>query len=117
MKLDFERFKPMLMGIFHVFKRLLPILTKLFIFFERFVPVFASYFLERPFKDLKTRGLIEDYRTRFSRTGKSHFRIDVRLVLTTDQLIDISNDLIDILVKYFNTHEVSPLGEKKECLK
>jgi hypothetical protein len=43
---------------------------------------------------LKTEGSIDDYRTRIVRTGKSHYRIDIRLILTVEQLKIIFGDLI-----------------------
>jgi hypothetical protein len=99
MKSDFERFAPILVGLFPIFKRLLPILIRLFPVFERFVPILVSYFLERTFKALKTKGAINDYRTRTVRTGKSHYRIDIRLVLTAEQAKFILNDLLNFLTK------------------
>ena len=94
MKLNLERFIPILVRLIPIFIRLLPIFIRLFPIFERFVPVFVSYFLERALRALKTKGSIDDYRTRTVRTGKFHYRIDIRLVLTTEQAKKIVNDLI-----------------------
>jgi len=94
MKLNLERFLPILVRVLPIFIRLLPIFIRLFPIFERFVPVFVSYFLERVFRALKTEGSIEDYRTRTVRTGKFHYRIDIRLVLTAEQAKIILNDLV-----------------------
>ncbi len=94
MKLNLERFLPILVRFLPIFIRLLPIFIRLFPIFERFVPVFVSYLLERVFRALKTEGWIYDYRTRAVRTGKFHYRIDLRLVLTEAQAKIILNDLV-----------------------
>jgi hypothetical protein len=99
MKLSLERFLPILVRFLPVFIRLLPVFFGLFPIFERFVPVFVSYFLERTLRTLKTEGSIDDYRTRTVRTGKFHYRIDIRLVLTAEQAKFILNDLLNILTK------------------
>jgi hypothetical protein len=69
-----------------IFRRLLPILVKLSPLFERFVPVFASYFLERILNAWKTQGLVNDYEARTIRTGKFHYKIEISIVLTTEQV-------------------------------
>jgi hypothetical protein len=69
--------------------------------FERFVPVFVSYFLERTLRALKTEGSIEDYRTRTERTGKLHYRIDIRLVLTEEQAKIILKGLVTKMLRTF----------------
>ena len=94
MKLNFERLLPILVRFLPIFIRLLPIFIRLFPIFERFVPVFVSYFLERALKTLKTKGSINDFRARAVRTGKFHYRIDIRLVLTVEQAKIILNDLV-----------------------
>ena len=66
----------------------------MFPIFERFVPIFVSYFLERALRALKTEGSIDDYRTRTVRTGKFHYRIDIRIVLTEEQGKNALNDLL-----------------------
>ena len=67
--------------------------------FERFVPIFVSYFLERALRALKTEGSIDDYRTRTVRTGKFHYRIDIRIVLTEEQAEIILNDLVTKILR------------------
>ena len=101
MKLNLERFIPILVKFLPIFIRLLPIFIRLFPIFERFVPVFISYVLERALKALKTKGSIDDYRTRTVRTGKFHYRIDIRLVLTTEQAKSIVNDLVSKIFRTF----------------
>jgi len=108
MKLNLERFLPIIVRLFPargraflpIFNRLLPIFIKVFRIFERFVPVFVSYFLERSLKALKTEGSIKDYRTRTVRISKFHYRIDIRLVLTTEQVTIILTDLLTKILKY-----------------
>ena len=99
MKPNLELFLPILVRFLPIFIRLLPVFIRLFPIFERFVPVFVSYFLERTLRALKTEGSIDDYRTRTVRTGKFHYRIDIRLVLTAEQAKIILNDLLNILTK------------------
>src|SRR3990172_6967980 len=101
MKLNLERFLPILLRFLPIFMRLLPIFIRLFPIFERFVPVFVSYFLERALRALKTEGWIDDYRTRAVRTGRLHYRIDVRLVLTEEQAKIILNDLVTRILGIF----------------
>ena len=50
---------------------------------------------------MKTEGSIDDYRTRTVRTGKFHYRIDIRLVLTTEQAKTILNDLVTKILRIF----------------
>jgi hypothetical protein len=50
---------------------------------------------------LKTEGAIDDYRTRTVRTGKYHYRIDIRLVLTAEQAKIILNDLVTKILGIF----------------
>ena len=94
MKSNLELFLPIFVKLLPILIRLLPIFIRLFPLFERFVPVFVSYFLERTMKTLKTQGSITDYRTRIVRTGKLYYKIDVRLVLTSEQVEMILNDLV-----------------------
>ena len=108
MKSNLERFLPILVRFLParartflpIFIRLLPIFIRVFPIFERFVPVFVSYFLERALRALKTEGSINDYRTRTVRTSKFHYRIDIRLVLTTDQVTIILTDLLNKILEY-----------------
>jgi hypothetical protein len=92
MKLNLGLFLPILVKFLPIFIRLLPVFIRLFPIFERFVPVFVSYFLERTLRTLKTERTIDDYRTRTVRTSKCHYRIDIRLVLTTEQAKIILKD-------------------------
>jgi hypothetical protein len=108
MKLNLVNFIPIIVRFFPargraflpIFNRLLPIFIRLFRIFERFVPVFVSYFIERELRALKTEGSIKDYRTRTLRTGKFHYRIDIRLVLTTDQVANMLTDLLTKILEY-----------------
>lgn len=94
MKPNLEIFLPILVRFLPIFLRLLPIFIRLFPIFERFVPVFVSYFLERSLRGLKTEGSIDDYRTRTVRTDKFHYRIDIRIILTSKQAKITLNDLV-----------------------
>jgi predicted HicB family RNase H-like nuclease len=50
---------------------------------------------------LKTEGSIDDYRTRTLRTGKFHYRIDIRLVLAAEQAKILLNDLVTKILRIF----------------
>jgi hypothetical protein len=93
MKTAPTRFLPVLVRLLLLFERFLPILIRLFPVFERLVPVFVSYFLERILKSWRTEGIIGEYETRTIRIGKFHYKIDVSIVLTIDQLIIILDRL------------------------
>jgi hypothetical protein len=101
MKPNLELLLPILVRFLPIFIRLLPVFIRVFPIFERFVPVFVSYFLERALRALKTEGLIVDYRTRTIRTGKCHYRIDIRLVLTSEQAKTMLNDLVTRMSRIF----------------
>jgi len=94
MKLNLERFLPILLKFLPIFIRLLPIFVRLFPLFERFVPVFVSYILERELSALKTKESIEDYRTRTVRTGKCYYRIDTKTRFTAEQTKIILDELV-----------------------
>jgi len=102
MKLNLERLLPILVRFLPIFIRLLPIFIRVLPIFERFVPVFVSYILERVLKTLKTEGSIDDYRTRTVRTGKLHYRIDIRLVLTAEQAKIILKGLVTKILRIFD---------------
>jgi hypothetical protein len=99
MKPTLKRYLPILVRFLPIFLRLLPIFIRVLPIFERFVPFFVSYFLERALRALKTEGLIVDYRTRTIRTGKYHYRIDIRLVLTEEQAKIIFHGLVARILK------------------
>ncbi len=93
----------------------LPILVRFLPIFIRFLPVFiVSYFLERALRALKTEGSIDDYRTRTVRTGKFHYRIDIRLVLTAEQAKIILNDLVTKILRIFGGSKNRALKKKSE---
>jgi len=108
MKTKLERFIPIIVRLFPargraflpIFNRLLPIFIRLFPIVERLVPVVVSYFLERAFGKLKTEGKIKDYRTRSLRIAKFHYRIDIRLVVTTEQVTTMLTDLLTKILEY-----------------
>jgi hypothetical protein len=94
MKLNVQRFIPILVRLLPFFIRLLPIFIRVFPIFERFVPVFFSYFLEGSLRPLKAKGSIDDYRSRTIRIGKCHYRIDIRIVMTSEQAKTVLNDVL-----------------------
>jgi hypothetical protein len=87
------RFLPVLVRFLPLFERFLPILSRSFRVFERFVPVFVSFVLKRILRAWKTEGLIDDYETRTLRIGKFHYKIDVSIILTTEQVTIVLNYL------------------------
>jgi hypothetical protein len=110
MKLNLERFIPIFVRFLPIFIRLLPIFIRVFPIFERFVPMFVSYVLEGALRPLKAKRSIEDYRTRTVRTGKFHYTIDIRLVITEEQAKTIFNDLVTKVLRIFGWGNNS-LGE------
>ena len=108
MKTKLERFLPIIVRLFPargraflpIFNRLLPIFIIVFRIFERFVRVVFSYFLERSMRTLKNEGSIKDYRTKTVRIGKFHYKIDIRLVLTTDQVTSMLTDFLNKILEY-----------------
>ena len=108
MKLNLEKFVPIIVrftparlrAFLPIFNRLLPLFIRVFPIFERFVPFFVSYFLERSLKALKNEESIEDYRTRAIRIDKFHYRIDIRLVVTTEQVTTMLTNLLNKILEY-----------------
>jgi len=100
-KSNITRFLPILGRSLPILIRLLPILFKVCPFFERVVHVFVTFFLERALRTLKIKGSIEDYHTRIVRTSKFHYRIDIRIVLTSDQAKIILNDFVAKILGMF----------------
>jgi len=103
MKLNLERFIPILVRFLPIFKWLFPIFIRVFPIFERFVPVFVSYFLERTLRTLKTGGSIVDYRTRTVRTRKFYYRIDIRLVMTGEQAKTVLGKVVARILSMFES--------------
>ena len=103
MKLNLERFSSILVRSLPIFKWLLPIFVRVFPIFERLVPFFVSYFLERTLRTLKTGGSIEDYRTRTVRTRKFYYRIDIRLVMTSEQAKTVLSQVVTRILSMFES--------------
>ena len=103
MKLNLERFIPILVRFLPIFKWLFPIFIRMFPIFERFVPFFVSYFLERTLRTLKTGGSIDDYRTRTVRTRKFYYRIDIRLVMTSEQAKTVLGKVVARILSMFES--------------
>jgi hypothetical protein len=81
-----EIYLRILLKFLPILRLLFPILVKLLPFYERFIPVFASYFLRRILKSWKTQGLVDDYKVDIARTDKFHYKIEIGIVLTTEQV-------------------------------
>jgi hypothetical protein len=94
MKTDLEYIISILESFLPFLERFFPILIRLFPLFDRFFPFFVSYFLERMLRAWKNQGLVENYETRINRTAKLHYKMDIRIVLTTEQTKNMLNDLI-----------------------
>jgi hypothetical protein len=108
MKLNLQKIVPIIVrftparvrAFLPIFNRLLPLFSRVFPIFERFVPFFVSYFLERPLRALKNEKSIEDYRTTTVRIDKFHYRIDIRLVVTTEQVTTMLANLLTKILEY-----------------
>ncbi len=94
MKPDLERIIRIFVWLFPIVKRLTPIFITVFPLFERFFLFFVSYFLERTLQGWKTEGLIDNYGTRTEKIAKRHYKIQIYVVLTSEQTKTILNDLI-----------------------
>jgi hypothetical protein len=94
MRTDLEHLIPILMGFLPFFDRFFPIFMRLLPLFDRFFLFFVSYFLERILRTWKTQGLIDNYGTRTMRTAKLHYKMEICIVLTTEQTKIMLNDLL-----------------------
>jgi len=103
MKLNLGLFIPILVKFLPIFKWLLRIFIRVFPIFERFVPFFVSYFLERALRTLKAGGSIDDYRTRTVRTRRFYYRVDVRLVMTSEQAKTMLNKVVTRILGMFES--------------
>ena len=101
MKSNFVKFLPIIGRFFPILIRLLPIFIRLCPFFERVAHVFLSSFIEIELRTLKTKGSIENYSTRIVRIKKFHYRIDIRIVLTSEQAKIILNDSVKNILGMF----------------
>ena len=100
MKSNFVKFLPIIGRFFPILIRLLPIFIRC-PFFERIAHVFVSRFIEIQLRKLKRKGSIENYSTRIVRIKKFHYRIDIRIVLTSEQAKIILNDSVKNILGMF----------------
>jgi len=103
MKKNVESTIPILVGFLPIFERFFPILIKLFPLIDRVLLFFVSYFLERTLRAWKNQGLIDNYGARITRTAKLHYKVDIRIILTTEQTKTMLNDLISKISKRLRT--------------
>jgi len=99
MKTYLEPTIPILVGFLPIFERFFPILIRLFPLFDRLLLFLASHFLQRILKAWKNQGLIDNYGTKITRTAKLHYKVDIRIILTTEQAKIMLNDLISKVSK------------------
>ena len=65
--------------------RFFSLLTRFVLFLEPIAPHFVSFLLGRKLKEWKSKGLIDDYKTKTKRIGKFHYEIYVDLDLMAEQ--------------------------------
>ena len=84
-----------------IFERFIPLLIRLLPLFDRCLSLFVSYFLDRTMQGWKDEGLIESYKTRTVKTGRLHYKIEIYVVLTSEQLGFVLNDLTAKVLRRF----------------
>jgi hypothetical protein len=80
--------------ILPIFGRLVPILWIVMPAFDRIVPSFVSFFLNRTLGGWKSKGLIDDYGTRTVRSGRLSYKVEICVVLTSEQAGDKVRELL-----------------------
>jgi len=74
--------------------RFFSFLVRFAFIFEPISPRFVSFFLGRKLKEWKNRRLIDDYKAKTKRIGKFHYKIDVDLSLTSEQVRNVIAGLV-----------------------
>jgi hypothetical protein len=78
----------------HVSDRLFSIFLRVAFVFEPLAPRAISYLLTRRLNELKNRGEISDYKTRTSRLGRFHYKVEIDLEVTGKQAFHVLDDLL-----------------------
>jgi hypothetical protein len=76
---------------------LVRVLMKIVFVLEPLIPFFVRYFLNRQLKSWKQMNLIVSPSVRIERTARFCYKIDVHFVLTTPQLENVLNELLNSL--------------------
>lgn len=76
-----------------VLSALMRFLLKFVFLFEPLTPRFIDLFLNRKLKEWKGRSLIDDYRSKTKRMGKFHYKTDIDLELTPEQVRKLLRNL------------------------
>ena len=85
--------RPGLGRLVPVLGRFVPILWILLPTFGRIIPGLVSFSLNRTLGGWKSKGLIEKYGTRTVRSGRLSYKIEICVVLTTEQAGDRLHEL------------------------
>lgn len=88
-----------LLKVYTRFRRLLPILGRIVLLYERFVPFFVSLLLNKMLMKLKSEGTIDNYFIKIVRVDKLNYKVDVRFVLTAEQIGSVFYDLMNEMFK------------------
>jgi hypothetical protein len=91
-----------LLKLYSLVRRLKPFISRIFLLFEPFIPFFVLLLLRRELRNLESKGTIDKYFIDIVRVSKFHYTVDVRFILTVDQ---ISSLMFDLLNKMFRSLE------------
>jgi hypothetical protein len=94
--------RPALGQLVPILGRFVPVLWILLPAFGRVVPGLISFSLNRTLGGWKSRGLIENYGTRTVRSGRLSYKIEVCIVLTTEQAGDRLGELLSRVIGYWS---------------
>jgi hypothetical protein len=89
-----------LLKLYSLVRRLMPFISRIFLLFEPFIPFFVLLLLRRTLRNLESEGTIDAYFIDIVRVSSFHYTVEVRFVLTVDQ---IGSLLFDLLNKMFRS--------------
>jgi hypothetical protein len=76
---------------------LVRVFWKMVFVLEPLIPFLATYLLNRKLKSWKRRNFIKSHRFRITRIGRFHYQIDLQLLIGTQQLEKIMNELVETI--------------------
>lgn len=91
-----------LLKLYSLCRRLTPFSTRILLLFEPFIPFFVLLLLRRTLRNLKVKGTIDAYFIDIVRVSKLHYNVEVRLVLTLNQIGSLAFDLVNNLFRSLN---------------
>ena len=91
-----------LLKVYSLCRRLEPFPSRILLLFEPFIPFFVLLLLRRTLRNLKAKGTIDAYFIDIMRVSKLHYKAEVRLVLTMNQIGSLTSDLVNKLFRSLN---------------